>query len=96
MYILSMVILIFFAIIGLCTFIGAILDRAYRVKEGLTLIVEGLTPDSAEAQIRAAARICQRHKDVGMVCICGEDSSVKEICRLMKKDYPFIEIRESG
>lgn len=92
MYILSMIILIFFAIIGLCAFIGAILDAVCKSTGSVVLTIGDLSADNAEARIRCAARVCQHHRGYRLRCICDEDQPAYDICRLMQKDYPFMEI----
>ena len=84
MYLFSMIILIFFAVIGLCAFISALLDAVYRSGGQAELIITKLTPDSAEARILHAARICQHH--------CKEGEPAYDICKLMQKEYPFMQI----
>ena len=92
MYILCMIILIFFAIIGLCAFIAALLDVFYRSDGETVMILKELSADNAEARIRSAARICQKHNGMHLVCICDEENPAYDICCLMKKEYPFLEI----
>lgn len=92
MYILMMIILIFFAVIGLCAFITALLDNLYHNNGKAELILKSLKPDNAEASIRSAARICQRHSGFTLICVCDEDDPAYDICRLMQKEYPFMEI----
>lgn len=92
MYILCMIILIFFAVIGLCTFIAALLDRLYHTGNRAELILRDLRPDNAEARIRSAARICLRHSGIELICVCDEDDPSYDICRLLQKEYPFMEI----
>lgn len=92
MYLFSMIILIFFAVIGLCAFISALLDAVYRSGGQAELIITKLTPDSAEARIRHAARICQHHRDIDLVCVCKEGEPAYDICKLMQKEYPFMQI----
>lgn len=89
MYILCMVILGFFALIGLCSFIAGITQNDVPCAK---LILSGLSADNAEAQLRAAAGICRRHKNIRLICICGRNDPAYDICRLMQKDHPFIEI----
>ena len=60
MYILCMIILVFFAVIGLCAFVTSLLDLCYRNSTDAELILKNLTPENAESSIRSAAHICQR------------------------------------
>ncbi len=92
MYILGMIILIFFAIIGICAFITSILDHCYHGEHESLLIIDNLSAETAEARIRSAARICQHHKGMKLRCICSEDDPAYDICALMQKEYPLIEI----
>lgn len=92
MFIFCMIILIFFAVIGLCAFITSILDYCYKGDQESVLIIKNLSADNAEARIRSAARICQHHKGMRLRCICGEDDPAFDICVLMQKEYPLMEI----
>lgn len=92
MYILCMIILIFFAIIGLCAFITALVDSFYKASGETILTLKDLSADSAENRIRSTARICSHHKGMRLVCICDEDNPAYDICRLMQKEYPFLAI----
>lgn len=93
MYIIAMIILVFFAVIGLCAFITALLDRLYQNSVESELFLKNLSPDNAEARIRSAARICLHHSGIQLVCVCEESDPAYDICRLMQKEYPFMEIR---
>ncbi len=95
MYILSMILLIFFAIIGLCAFITAIMDLSCRGSGDAELVLKSLTAENAEARIRSAARIAEHHRGIRVICICGDDDPVKQICYLMQKEFPFIEVKGS-
>ena len=92
MYILSMIILVFFAIIGLCSFVSVILDKFYQNGGNAELTLKNLTAADAEARIRSAARVCQHHRGFRLICVCDEDDPAYDICRLMQKEYPFMEI----
>lgn len=92
MVILCMIILIFFAIIGICAFITSILDCCYHGEHESVLVIEGLSTENAEARIRSAARICQHHKGMTLRCVCREDDPAYGICCLMQKEYPWMEI----
>lgn len=93
MYIFSMILLIFFAIVGLCAFISALLDIAYKGNSNAVLMLRNLTPDNAEVRIRRAARICLHHTDIRLICICPKDNPAYDICLMMQKEYPFLEIQ---
>ncbi|MBQ3264364.1 MAG: hypothetical protein IJH07_01170 [Ruminococcus sp.] len=92
MIIFSMIVLIFFAIIGLCAFIASIIDICGKSEGRAELILHDLTPDDAELRIREAARICQAHRGYILKCACSENDPAYDICTLMQKDYPFIQI----
>ncbi len=90
MYILGMVILGFFAVIGICSAFSGLM-RSKNILHA-ELILRGLTADNAEAQLRSAAEICRRHKGLRLRCICSTKDPAYEICRLMQSEYPFIEL----
>lgn len=92
MLIICMLLLVFFAVIGLCSFITALLDCACREEQDILLLLRGLTEDSAEMRIRHAARLCKKEKSARLICICEQDNPARDICLLMQKEYPFIEI----
>ena len=93
MFVLCMIILVFFAIIGLCAFITAILDIAYKGDSSAVLVIQNLKPDNAEARIRTAARICLHHTHIRLVCVCEESDPAYDICKLLQKEYPFMDIQ---
>lgn len=92
MYIFCLIILIFFAIIGICAFITSLLDHCYHGEHESTLVIGGLSAENAEARIRSAARICQHHKGMKLRCVCSEENPAYDICKLMQKEYPLMEI----
>lgn len=96
MEILCLIMLIFFAIIGLCSFITALLDLFYKGSGETILILDKLTAESAEARIRSAARMCHHHRGTRLICRCDPNEPAYDICRLMQKDYPFLEIDSSA
>ena len=87
-----MIILIFFAIIGICAFITSLLDLCYHGEQKSVLIIGDLSPENAEARIRSAARICQHHRGMKLRCICSKEVPAFDICTLMQKEYPLMEI----
>ena len=93
MFVFCMIILVFFAIIGLCAFITAILDIACKSDGSAVLVVKDLKPDNAEARLRAAARICLSHTSIRLICVCREDDPAYDVCRLLQKEYRFMEIQ---
>lgn len=94
MIIIGMIILVFFAIIGLCAFITAIAD-CFSQGADAALTLTGLSSENAEAQIRAAARICRQYRKLRLRCICDKDDPAYDICVLMQKEYPMMEIIEN-
>ncbi len=94
MYIFSMILLVIFAVIGLCAFFSALADCACRGRDEVQIVLQNLSADNAEARIRRAARICRQFRGSTIVCICESHSPACEIARLMQKEYPFMEICE--
>ena len=93
MYLLSMILLIFFAIIGLCAFINAVINAAHSSADDEVLIVlRELEENSAEARIRKAARMYMNAKGARLVCVCDSDVPEIKICEMMSREYPFMEI----
>lgn len=93
MYILSMIILIFFAIIGLCAFISAIIYAAHNTKgDEILIVLRKLNEENAEGRLRKAAGICMNTRDAKLLCVCERDNPAFVICEKFKADYPFIEI----
>lgn len=92
MYILSMTILIFFAVIGLCAFIAGVVDLCCHGNRSLTLVVADLNAENAEAKVRTAAHLYREAKGGRLLCVCGNDDPACDICHLLQKDYPFLEI----
>lgn len=95
MYILGMVILVFFAVIGIAVFIGT-LAKAHLKNDtdGLILLIPQLNADNAEARIRSAAVIRQETQGCRVVCICEGDNDAMMICEKMKREYPFLEVTD--
>ena len=93
MYILSMILTVFFAIIGLCAFIAAIIDAAHNSASGeLLIVLKSPKPENAEAAVRRAARLCTKAKGARLICVCESESPAYPICEIMKRDYPFMEL----
>jgi hypothetical protein len=88
-----MIVLIFFAVIGLCSFITALIDSAHgSAGKNIVMTVRHPSANEAEATLRQAARICMRSKGARLICICDSDEPSYPICELMQRDYPFIEL----
>ena len=93
MYILCMTVLIFFALIGLCAFITAVIDSAHgSAGKNIMIIVRHPPLSGAEAALRQAARICMKSKGARLICVCDGDEPSYPVCELMQRDYPFIEL----
>lgn len=95
MYIAFMIILVFFAIIGISAFILSLMRLfLYRNKDGaFMLIIPSLSDDTAEMKLRAAVNRCQRAGSGEVVCLLDgcEDESQK-ILECIARDYPCVEI----
>ena len=92
MYILCMIILIFFAIIGICALITSLLDHCYHGDHETMLVLKELSTENAEARIRSAARICQHHKGMKLQYVCDENDPAFDICAMMQKEYPLMKL----
>jgi len=92
MYIISMILLIIFAVVGLCAFLTAIMDMCCCSCKGVTIILDKLEADNAEAQVRRAARMYKETCHARLICVCNTDDPAHDICELMKNEYPFLEL----
>ena len=67
-----------------------------EIPEALSSLFEAVLAyqDTQEglARVRSAARICQHHKGMTLRCVCGKDDPAYDICKLMQKEYPMMEI----
>ncbi len=95
MYMVCMVILIFFAVIGVSHFIIGL----YRLLldahdgDGYILVVPKMKPNSTEIRLRKAVSASKRLKNTKIICICdSNDDETKAIIEFVKKDYKNIEI----
>ncbi len=96
MYLFCMILLIFFAIIGLSAFINTIINAAHNsIDDEILLIIGNLNENNAEARIRKAARICMNTKGAQIICVCDDKNPAYSICEIMKREYPFIEIKNT-
>lgn len=96
MYILGMILLIFFAVIGLSCFISMIAKANLKSDTGgFILLIPEVDADNAEARIRSAAVIRQEAFGCRVVCVCPEDQRTRTICEKLQKEYPFLEIVDS-
>lgn len=95
MYIPGIIILVFFAVIGLAVFVGTIIKANMNADtSGFVLLIPYIDEDSAEIRIRSAAAIYEAERSFRVVIICGHDQPAREICERMKTTYPYLEIIE--
>ena len=91
MYIFGLIILTFFAVIGLTVFINEIV-RSGHEDDKMTLTLTSLTAGDAEIRVRRAARICSDIRCSRLLCQCDDVTAI-EICETLRADYPVIEIQ---
>ena len=97
MYLFCMILLIFLAIIGLSSFINAIINAAHNsTDDEILLILRNLNDNNAEARIRKASRICMNTKGAHIICVCDDRNPANNICEIMKREYPFIETKNKN
>lgn len=93
MYIICIVITLFFAVIGLCAFIlaviGALTDSC---AEEPMLIIPNVSEDDAEIKIRRARYISSRVRCSKVICLCEGKGGAYAICKRCADRYPCIEI----
>ena len=103
MQIVCMGILIFFIILGMADFVRLFILWSLKDKDDLnTTLVIPLTEDkcNSSAEIilrRAIARVIwdNTYNKSNLICLdCGMDDETKQICKLICKDYDFVEIYE--
>ena len=95
MYIFCMIVLVFFAMIGLCVFalsiIRTILDRGDDNE--YLIVIPHISAEDAEYRIRAGIR---KINDIGkgnILCLCDEeDIEAADICQRMKRECPYLEL----
>ena len=93
MYIFCMIITVFFAIIGLCAFITAIIGAVtHSGDDEVILLVSDMDESTAEMRIRKAAHICTCTRNSRVICVCDEDNGAIRICEMLRRQYPFIEV----
>lgn len=91
MYIIGMITLTFFAVIGAASFITSLL-RANGADEHLSIVLSELNEDNAEARVRKAAHLCSEIRCEKLICECA-DMKTEEICARLSDEYSFIKIR---
>ena len=92
MYILGMIILTFFAVIGAAHFISAILHSAAGYDEQLVMVLTELGADNAEYRLRNALSLCREMRCSHLRCEC-RDSEALYICNSFARHEPMIEVR---
>lgn len=96
MYIAGIIVLVFFAVIGLAAFVGG-LCKAHLMCDtgGFILLIPHVNEDNAEARIRSAAMIAESSRGCRIICVCSEDDPAYPICEKLLRQYPQIEIVEA-
>lgn len=93
MYIVCLIIMIFFAVIGLCAFISAIVGMiTCSGNDEIILVIPDVDENTAEMRIRKAANLSSRLKNSRVICLCDKDNSAIHICELFSREYSFVEI----
>lgn len=95
MYIVCMIGLVFFAMIGLCAFVSAIVgiwtDR--NDENDYLIVIQRPNADNAEYRLRAAIRKINEIGKGEILCLCEEnDPETMSICRRMEQDCPCLKI----
>ena len=91
LYILCLIMLTFFAVIGLLTFINAIVLGLSSKNDDMNIILPSLTGSDAEHRVRKAVYICEEIGCRRLICKCADDEA-RLICSKLKASYPVIEI----
>ena len=91
LYIIVLIIMTFFAVIGLITFINALILGNDLRNEDVKLVLDSLSGNSAERRVRKAVNICEELSCRRLVCECS-DEEARFICKKLKERYPIIEI----
>ena len=96
MYILGMIILVFFAVIGLAAFIGALI-RAHCICDtgGFILLIPRVDENNAEMRIRSALSVSESARVCRIICVCDENDPARMICEKMQRQFPQVEIVET-
>ena len=93
MYIIGLIILTFFALIGILAFINSIIKLRDPDRKA-TMILSDLSAGDAEMRIRRAARICSEIRCERLICMCADADSLF-ICKALSAVYPVIEARKA-
>lgn len=93
MYILGLVILVFFAVIGLAVFVSTLVKANLRSStEGFILLIPQVSEDNAEARIRSATSIIGSTHGCRLICVCKNEPCTRMICEKMQREFPYLEI----
>ena len=92
MYIFCLIMLSFFAVIGLASFVTSLIRSRVGSDIDLAVILYGLRATDAEARARKAAVICEEIRCKKLICECTDDEAA-EICRKLQRTHGIIEIR---
>ena len=91
MYILGMIVLTFFAVIGAASFITAISRSISGKDDCFVLVLKDLTENDAEIRVRRAVQLCGELRCEQLICECADDAAVR-ICEILREKHPIIEI----
>ena len=89
-YIFGLIILTFFAVIGLAGFITAVM-RGCGSDDKLKLVLSELTAGTAEARVRRAVSICEDIRCEHLICECADNEAAR-ICEKLRDDHGIISI----
>ena len=93
MYILGLVILVFFAVVGLASFAGELYHAKMRdCADRLILLIPHVDEDTAEMRIRSAIAAAESIKAGRIICVCSADDPAFAICERLQEDHPILEI----
>jgi hypothetical protein len=90
MYIVCLIVLTFFAVIGLATFISAIRSSALACDGEMLLILPDIDKSCAEARVRRAASVAESVRGCRIIAVCTDEAS-KEICERLKIQFDNLE-----
>ena len=90
MYIIGLIILSFFALVGAVGFITALFGRSFDDSNPSELVLKALTAETAEVRVRRAAERCAQLRCEHLRCECLDDEALL-ICEKLRREYPVIE-----
>lgn len=89
----GIILLVFFALIGVLAFLSALIGAGEDKKQ--VMVLEDLREENAEYRIRRAARRCERIRCGRLICRC-EDAGAERICKILMKEYRMIELQKAA